>query len=297
MNSIGPITLTATTSNESVNLPNWPVEIDKVVFINESPFTLTVNAQDGKVGNKKIAAFTQDVIQVGVQFFGQFLVSASADISFSGTAPVSVLYVEVYGPAEGLPGQYPAALTRITNIGNTIPVSTSANSIQNSGETPPQTIISFHPTGFSFNTWTADDEGNLRITPNSNGSQQDAFRVVAGAGAGVYAQIQFDNDRLETDGQGGLATNTAFYTKAGHSEFGVAGARLNATAGQRVGIVVNFKTVLQSVPGSISIVSTDISVNVTGASVQLDTIDQYGFRLTWVATSSAVTELMIHYQT
>lgn len=109
------------------------------VFINESPYTLKVDPGTGSYF--VISAFTQDAVPLGNQFSGVLKVTASADVSFMGTPPVSVLYVQVYAKGEPLPGTYPAALARIMNVGNNVPLNASATSVANDTTTTGTSFV------------------------------------------------------------------------------------------------------------------------------------------------------------
>ena len=172
MQAFGPTTLTATTSNQLVDTTAGgpaPQEVSRAVFINESPFTVTVNVGDGQTGNKKIPAFTVDVVAVGAQFGGKILVSCAADITFSGTAPVSVLYVELYGKHEALPGTYPAALARLISVGNSVPLNATATAVANDGTTTPTEFVEASISGTKHISVLTDGSVKLmKPTGNAN---------------------------------------------------------------------------------------------------------------------------------
>ncbi len=197
----GPYTLTAGVLQPVVT-GQYP-QANVAVFINESPFTLRVDPGTGSY--YIISAFTQDKIILGSQYSGMLMVSPVADIMVTGSPPVSVLYVLTASASAELPGMYPAALTRLANIGNTVTTGGSVNSINNQNETPPIDVIFDQPTGYSSPSIHLIDTGEMHLAPKGNASQADALAVIPGGGAGIYAIVQMDNNLINTDGKGKFA--------------------------------------------------------------------------------------------
>lgn len=176
------------------------------IFINESPFTLKVTPMVGS-DVYVVPAYTQHVIPLGNQYSGVIKVLAAADVTVGGTAPVSVLYVQTYAQGEAVSGTYPAALTRLTNVGNSVPLSANATSVTNDGNATNTQFIEATPTGFASSAWDGRNDGGLTLSPLSNAAQVPALKVVPGGGAGVFAKVQMDNGQIVTDGQGNLTIN------------------------------------------------------------------------------------------
>lgn len=293
-----------------INTSQYP-DVNVAVFVNESPYTLYVDPGTGSY--YVISAFMQDAIVLG-PYSGVLKVTAQADITFQGTPPVAVLYVQTYAKGEPVPGTYPAALARLMSVGNTVNIGGNVTSIKNIGETPPNAIITLQPAGYSFDTCDMDDVGNFKLTGNSNGIQQTLFQVSAGGGSGSYSKVQLDNGRVATDGQGNI-TNRGTDTGAvpgsitthslltdlvpqlhtGNQESGRCGAGFSGQAVSSVDVIaVNFKTVMTNVPSSITL-SVRASSNASGQAGS--DITKTGFTLTWSVGVAGFSEMICDYTT
>ena len=284
--SVAPGTLAPIVTNQ------YP-DVNVAVFVNESPYTLYVDPGNGSYF--VISAFMQDAIVLG-PYSGTLKVTAQADITFQGTPPVAVLYIQTYAKGEPVPGTYPAALARLMSVGNTVNIGGNVTSIKNIGQTPPNNIITLQPAGYSFDTCDMDDVGNFTLRGNSNGIEQTLFQVQAGGGSGVYSKVGLDNGRVVTDGQGNLnnrgtdtganpgsitthsvLTDLVPQLHAGNQETGRVGfIYCNTSNGALCGLLANFKTKMTNTPTSVTLSASTVT-GMTGMTAS--EIDQNGFTL------------------
>ena len=164
---------------------------------NESSYDLRITFS-GSQKEDSVAPWSVDIYQLKV---GQNSITLVPDlILVQNNPPSSVVHFTVYLPDEPVTGQYPASLTRNTNIGNTVSTSTP-NTINISGETPPLQIILTTPAGYSSATISLVDTGSFLLEPLSNGVQVPALQVVAG-NAITASTVQLDNNKISTNGSG-----------------------------------------------------------------------------------------------
>ncbi len=134
MKPYGPFPLVAGVQQE-IDLDLAPV-VGTLVLKNLSPFTLTVQAFQSLA---KVIPLAIDALPIR-DFQGKLLVTPAADLNFQN-APGQLLYIDAYGAHEAVPGNYPVSLGWLTNIGNAVPVMSSADAIQNNGNAPGTPII------------------------------------------------------------------------------------------------------------------------------------------------------------
>jgi hypothetical protein len=99
----------------------------------------------------------------------------------AGTAPLQTLFFEYYGPEEKIVEQHPASLVRQTNLGNSVPVSTSTTQLINDGNIPSTTLIEATPSDAVSSTWQADVSGNLQIKSDNAGTLTNLLQLISGA--------------------------------------------------------------------------------------------------------------------
>jgi len=112
----------------------------------------------------------------------------------SNSPPLSEVLVVVYQAGETIP--VTGSLPRQNNIGNSVPLATSATGIQNDGNVPGTNIIESTPSDAGSSTWVADNKGNLTIKGDNAGALTTLLQLIAGASpalklaaAGIIAEI------------------------------------------------------------------------------------------------------------
>lgn len=104
----------------------------------------------------------------------------------SSGAPISQVVIEGFDPNEPVPGTYPAALVRQTNIGNSVTTNVgSTTSLKNDGNLPGTSIIEATPSDAGTSTWSADNSGNLLIKGDNAGVLTTLLQLIAGASPAV----------------------------------------------------------------------------------------------------------------
>jgi hypothetical protein len=81
----------------------------------------------------------------------------------AGSAPTSVVYVELLGQQDPVVGTYPAALVRQANIGNSLNVTSSATSIQNDGNAAGTNSVESTVLVNAFSSFVLTNDGKITI--------------------------------------------------------------------------------------------------------------------------------------
>ncbi len=86
------------------------------------------------------------------------------DSTLGGQAPVvSQVVVETYDDFEPLIETYPSSMVRQTNVGNSIPVSTAANTLVNDGNAGGTQIVEATESGQTLSTVSLTNDGTLTL--------------------------------------------------------------------------------------------------------------------------------------
>lgn len=154
----------------------------KMVVYNESNVSLKFHFQNGSTAY--VPAWTA-ILFCGP--FGNVNVTWQQQATLSSASPpLSMVIVETYASGEPVPGTFPAALVRQTNIGNAVnTVSGVSASIQNNGNTPATSIIEATPSDAGSSTWQADNSGNLTVKSDNAGTLITLLQLIAGASPSV----------------------------------------------------------------------------------------------------------------
>lgn len=106
--------------------------------------------------------------------------------SIPTTSTSNSVYGESYESNEldGLP-LVQGPLNRQTNVGNSVPVGTSATAITNTGNSPQTSIITAQPSDAASATWSADNSGNLAVKSDNAGVLSTLLQLIAGASPAV----------------------------------------------------------------------------------------------------------------
>lgn len=159
----------------------FPRNRGKVVIWNESKVNLQLTFANN---DTEYAPAWQGVLFCVKDLPSPVVTWSQYSVLSSGTGPISQVVVVVYDENETVPGTFPASIVRQTNVGNSIPVATSANSLANDGNT--QTVfIESTPSGAASSTISIDNEGNVTIKGNNAGTLTTLLQLIAGASPGV----------------------------------------------------------------------------------------------------------------
>lgn len=173
-----------------------------IVIYNESPFFLQITLVGSGVYG--VAAYTADCFQVNNGFSGTISVTPIEYITTNaGTPPASVMFVQAYGATETLTRLmrntvgtgYPISLNRLQNIGNNLPVGTTANAIVNDGNVAGTSIVEATVQGDSASAVSLTNDGVFKLGT-----------------AAHHGSISFDNGDITTDGAGNVSFNNGVGT-------------------------------------------------------------------------------------
>lgn len=180
-----------------------------IVLYNESPNLVMV--QWG-ASSMWLPAWTGDRFDMALDagYNGNFRLVGQS-ISTATGAPSSVVMGNVYAAGEHIPGTFPVALVRQTNLGNSVPVSTSTNQVINDGNAAGTQVLEATPTGAG---------GSQAIITNQGAATLGGGNVTldtAGNLAGL-ASLSSDGGAVVSNGSGSL-TAVAFNGRI-HGVFG-----------------------------------------------------------------------------
>lgn len=203
----------------------------KMVIWNESNISLQLSFQNGHTAY--VAAWT------GMLFCGPWggstVTWSHQAILSSSSPPISQVIVEVYAISEPVPGTFPMALVRQSNVGNPGGVAVSSiSSLSNTGNAPGTNVINVQPSDAAASTWTADNSGNFTVKGDNAGVLTTLIQLIAGASPGVKlaaatiltevlgnlqvdGTTSLDNGLIVTDGVGDMtfANNNGIQGKDG----------------------------------------------------------------------------------
>lgn len=187
-NLYGPIDISSGAAK--VQVSGYP-DTACIVIYNESPSYLSVTFVG--CGQHSYPAFVGDIFQARDGFNGTIQITSTPYLTTSGQAPANIIFILTYGSTDALSTailksgstSFPISLNRLSNIGNSLNVGTSANSIVNDGNPVGTQLIESTPTGAAGSTWLADNTGNLTIKSDNAGVLTTLLQLVAGASPAV----------------------------------------------------------------------------------------------------------------
>ncbi len=188
---------------------------------------LVVN--DSNVNFYLIWGSNQSYVPAGAQRLycisvGNQPISWRQDSALGGPKPqVSQVIVETYQPNEDIVETYPSHMVRTTNVGNSIPVSTSANATVNVGNSTGTPIVTGQPTGDAGNATLITNDGHATFGDATNHG-----------GLTVYGSSSLDNGNILSDGSGNLTTLGNIYPKDTHVGGKLYGAAGTLTIGDKI---------------------------------------------------------------
>lgn len=129
---VAPVTISATGS-QTVYVGSQGT-VGAVVIANESPYGIVASAG---AGGQWIPAQMADRMNCDtLAFSGSITLTTNDYLSNAAQAPSYIVLITVYAPGEAIPGIYPCALARMSNIGNSSVVNTPANVFEQDLFTP-----------------------------------------------------------------------------------------------------------------------------------------------------------------
>ena len=146
-----------------------------------------------------------------------------------------------------MPGTYPAALVRQTNLGNAVPLSTSANSVQNDGNVSGTSIIEATQSGAPSSTVSIDNAGNVLLKQYVAATLTTLVQIIAGAANGA-SNIKLSDALHQVEVLGNLLCDGNMTATGGLT---AAGGGISVTHGG-IGINVGPLIVTQGKIGTVS---------------------------------------------
>lgn len=152
--------------------------VGAVVLYNESPNLVRVTWAGS---SRWLPAWSGDVFYVNQApgFTGSFVLTAQS-ISSASNAPSTVIVGIAYAPGEPIPGTYPVALMRQTNVGNSTLPTTAAQSVINDGNAAGATVVEATQSGQTTSSLNLENNGAALLAPVSNGVLLSALVVTPG---------------------------------------------------------------------------------------------------------------------
>jgi hypothetical protein len=188
-----------TTDTFATNLSNG---IGKIIIWNESNWTLDITFTDGSMD--LAPAWTATIFELTGPA-GKITWTQDTQLA-ANIPPISKVWVVAYRDSEPIPGVFPLALVRQTNIGNASTVMAATTSIQNDGNIAGTSLVE-STVGADLSsaiTWSND-----AVLVNGNATRPGS--------------VAFDNSKISSDGSGNLTMVKALLTTGSLSRMAVAG--------------------------------------------------------------------------
>lgn len=213
----------STSTSDTFTVPQSSAN-GKMVVYNESNISLQFTFQSGATAY--VPAW------MAVLFHGPF---GNVNVTWEqqtvltgvGNAPLTQVVVETYSCNEPLPGTFPAPLVRQTNIGNSVPLSTSATSISNDGNSANTSIVESTVSGDSGSAVSISNNGVVAIGTTVNPGSIT-----------LKGTLSTDNGALTTSGTGILSAAafepTGASSKPKISGDGTGNINIDVPAGTRI---------------------------------------------------------------
>jgi len=173
----------------TVTVPNQGVSA--VVITNESPYTLRVSI-DGTSIVRWVHAFSANLVQMPTGYTGNILFSPVEVLNNASLAPAYSVLVEAFGHGEEPGVGYPFSLTRISNVGNTIPLGTNTQQVINDGNTPNTPVVEATASGTTGGSNVLiDNSGNVTFADFVSAVRTVLFAIQAGQGITIGSANRF----------------------------------------------------------------------------------------------------------
>lgn len=157
----------------------------RIILYNETAYGITLTFQNGNVQGLPPFYYRSYVVDKP----GKVDWAQNYNIVTTGSSSFKV-FGESYESAEvkGLP-LAEGPLNRQTNIGNSIPVSTTANSIQNDGNAASTSIVEATQAGASSSNVSIDNSGNVAIKEWVSSTLTALLQLYAGGNTSILSGI------------------------------------------------------------------------------------------------------------
>lgn len=177
---IGIQTITAGQDTVQSNLPMDGVK--GYLVGNESGLTEVI-IMDGQGDSKSLYPGTVDYFPVRKGFSGTIIAKNQSLLNNVALWPSSFLQYDMVGIGDTSfnASVYPLTLPRLTNIGNSVPLTTSTSQLINNGSAPLSNIITVQPSDVATPTWLADNSGNFTVKGDNAGTLTTLLQLIAGA--------------------------------------------------------------------------------------------------------------------
>lgn len=177
MRPIGPFVLTPGTVTE-IATGGDAFSSATVVLYNLSGYECLVTATGGHSG--WLVAHTADRFDLAdvPGWSGTLTVLPQELASNAGQAPSQMMIGRVFAAGEPVPGIYPLAIDRLSNVGNSVNTVASGTSAVQTGETPPNYLVRAAPAGYANDTLDLIDTGEAHIRGLSSNALVDFLNII-----------------------------------------------------------------------------------------------------------------------
>lgn len=239
-----------------VMLPNG----GSIVLINKSPYELWVtfesrDTMDVPAWTARLYQTCERVTAVTWQYAQGWTPSGQSG------APSSLVSLELYGPQEKVPENYPVALTRLVSVGNQLST-TGSTSMKNDGQAPGTSLIEATPSDQAASAIQINNDGSGLWKILSAGALRTLLNIVRGNATTGKASIQL--------GDNGDTTITTFYGTVG------AGSAVPAStvAGDLTGATLPTANIdAGALPAGVTIAGSQVTGDIAASQVGPGTLD------------------------
>lgn len=177
-----------------------------MVIWNESNVGLTISFQNGY--STYVPAWVANAYKVPVP--NVEIVWAQTNVLNSVAAPLQIVTIEMYDDGEQLPAAFPVALSRQINLGNSVPLGTSATSIQNDGNPGGTPIVEATVNGDVASAVQLSNDGVLVLGDDAHRGNIVLNRqgVQISLGPNIFGNLSLAGGGLDITASGTQLNNT-----------------------------------------------------------------------------------------
>lgn len=164
-----------------------------ILIGNESGFTCKVTLTGAGIV-RTLYPGTVDFFAIpdGKSWNGNLKIMPIADLSNTADWPGSYVYIDTFGTSERPSGQYPMALPRTGNIGNTVNTSMGgSNTLQNDGNVGTTEFLEATASGSSTSNYSFKTSGDMWIGQYVSSTFKKLWEIVTGSSPVVYLLNRF----------------------------------------------------------------------------------------------------------
>ena len=203
-----------------------------MVIFNESPYF--INVQLDASNSVSLPAYTADIVPVSSGFSGNMSITPLTYLTAQGQAPATSVFISTYGGNDpltrllfsGMPTGYPIALARLSNIGNSLNVSTSATSLVNDNNPLATQIIESTPSGAPGSTIVVTNSGDVTIKGDVAGVLTTLLQIISAS-----STVNISATGKQTNVNGNLTVAQNFLVTNGKVGMSGAGDFIDASSG------------------------------------------------------------------